>query len=137
MIKIYINQKKNNIFLNIFFFKKNIYYMSIGLLKEKKIINFSLIDLILSDMFIFLKTYIEKKFIIFNKNLYFNLKTLININVFFSIFSNFDDFLSPVLTFFIKELDLKFNVFFLNKFSFGTKIKKKNIKLKKKRWHKS
>ena len=112
MIKIYINQKKNNIFLNIFFFKKNIYYMSIGLLKEKKIINFSLIDLILSDMFIFLKTYIEKKFIIFNKNLYFNLKTLININVFFSIFSNFDDFLSPVLTFFIKELDLKFNVFF-------------------------
>ena len=129
MIRFYINQKRNNIFLCIFNeFNKKIYYKSIGLIKEKKIINFYLIELLLSSILNFFKDYINKNYIIFKRNLYCiskKKKKFYKIFFFFNILNNFDFFLNPILDFFFK-LNLKFNFFFLNKFFHGgCKLKKK------------
>ena len=71
MIRFFINQKRNNIFISVFNeFNKKIYYKSIGLIGEKKIINFSLIELLLLDMLNFFENYINKNYIVFKKNLY-------------------------------------------------------------------
>ena len=140
MIRFFINQKRNNIFISILNeFNKKIYYKSIGLMGEQKIINFSLIELLLLDMLNFFESYIYKNYIIFKKNLYCiskKKKKYFKIFFFFHIFDKYEDFLIPIFDFFFK-LDLKFNFIFLNKFAHGgCKFKKKNIKLKKKKVYK-
>merc|ERR1711905_39396 len=126
LIRFFINQKRNNIFISVFNeFNKKIYYKSIGLIGEKKIINFSLIELLLLDMLNFFENYINKNYIVYLKK-----KKYFKIFFFFHIFDKYEEFLTSIFDFFFK-LDLKFNFIFLNKFSHGgCKLKKKKKKKK-------
>merc|ERR1711905_53140 len=87
LIRFFINQKRNNIFISVFNeFNKKIYYKSIGLIGEKKIINFSLIELLLLDMLNFFENYINKNYIVFKKNFYCISKKKKNILKYFFFF---------------------------------------------------
>ena len=143
MIRFYINQKRNNVFLNIFNeYDKKIYFNSIGSLEYSKKADFFTINLLIENMFSFFNEYIQNNYIKYNGFLYYNFIKrkehfffkMFRINIFLNLSRNFEDFLNPIFKNFL-EYDLKYNnFFFLNKFPHGgCKLKKKYIKLKKKK----
>ena len=109
MIKIYINQKKNNLFLNIFYSNKNIYYNSIGKegFKSKKLSS-HMIEFFINKMFDFLNKYVElnlskKNFFKYNCNLLTLNRKKVLIYLFLNILNSFDNY-------FISIIDSKFKI---------------------------
>ena len=127
MLKIYLNQKKNNIFFNIKNHKKNnIFYNSIGLedFKSKKL-SFPVIDFLINKMFFFLNNYIKKNYFIFNKKIYLREKKIF-IFIYIDVVGNFSDFIISIINNFYSNL-FKFNriIFLNNNKHGGCKFKKK------------
>ena len=131
MVRIFVNQKKNNIFFNIFNEKNyKIFYNSIGLEGfESKSVSFSLIEFLINKMINFLKNYFfdNKKYlyIIIKGRLFicskFNGKGIKRILffVFLDILNHFKDFLKIFVDMFIK-FNIKLDrICFLNKVSHG------------------
>ncbi len=132
MIQININQKKNNLFLNIINeSKKQIYINSIGLEKfESKSISFPLIEFLIAKMLSFFIKYISLNYFVYNKEIYLFSKNKFlkkKIFIFFSlnIINNFNYFINS----FLVNLNL-LNVKFDN-FSFLSKIPHGGCKLQK------
>lgn len=108
MFKIYINQKKNNLFFNIFYNDVNIFYNSIG--KEgflTKGVSSPLIEFFINKMFIFLNKFLinkilKKKFYNFKNTIYNLDKKKIFFLFYIDIVNNFDNFLTAILSNFNK-----------------------------------
>ena len=123
MIRIYINQKKNNLFLNIFYNNKNIYYNSIG--KEgflSKKISSPMIEFFINKMFNFLNSYIalklsKRKFYKYKYNLLTLNKKKILIYLFLNILNSFDNYFISIIN---SKFKIKIDrIIFINKFRHG------------------
>lgn len=121
MFRIYLTQKKNNLFINIFSdLFKQVYYSSIGLEKFKgKNISFPLVEFLVDKMYIFLYNYLFNNYIFFNRILYSLLKIKIFIFLYINILNNFNNFLLTIIDN-NKKIKFKFDrVIFLNNLQHG------------------
>lgn len=125
MIRIFINQKKNNLFFNIFNGKRSkIFYNSIGLegYVGGKNISYSKIEFLIFVMIDYLNYFLKKKFFISNKNIYLfknGKKIKIKIFIFLNILNNFNYFLTPIIENFNYIKINYYKIIFLNKFPHG------------------
>ena len=138
MFRVYINQKKNNLFFNIFNENnKNIFYNSIGIeFDSGKSISFFLIEFLIDQMFFYLLKNFKKNYFFYNGFIYkkFKNKKIKKIFIFFilKIFYNYEDFLIPILNNF-KNIKLNFyKIIFLSNFSHGGCKLNKFLRKKKK-----
>lgn len=131
MVRIFVNQKKNNIFFSIFNEKNlKIFYNSIGFEGfESKSVSFSLIEFLINKMVSFLKDYFfnnkkylciffKNRLIIFSKLSCKSIKRILFF-VFLDVLNSFKDFITIFIDIFIK-FNIKLDkICFLNKISHG------------------
>ena len=131
MVRVFLNQKRNNLFFSIFNERNDkIFYNSIGLEGfESKSISFSLVEFLVNKMVNFLKNYflINKQYkfscvknvsVILSKLKYKGFKRVL-IFVFLDILNSFKDFLKIFIDVFIKVGIRLDQISFLSKISHG------------------